>query len=55
MDISYLEYFLSNRQIMIEEKLLMCYAEETAFHVMVLVTEYCNGCLIDHPSQRQND
>ena len=55
MDISHLENFLSNRQIMIEEKLLKCYAEETASRVMVLVTEYCNGCLIDHPSQRQHD
>ena len=54
-DISHLENFLSNRQIMIEEKLLKCYAEETASRVMVLVTEYCNGCLIDHPSQRQHD
>ena len=40
MDISHLENFLSNRQIMIEEKLLKCYAEETASRVMVLVTEY---------------
>ena len=40
---------------MIEEKLLKCYAEETASRVMVLVTKYCNGCLIDHPSQRQHD
>ena len=30
MEISHLENFLSNRQIMIEEKLLKCYAEETA-------------------------
>ena len=55
MDISHLENFLSNCQIMIEEKLLKCYAEETASRVMVLVMEYCNGCLIDHPSQRQHD
>ena len=40
---------------MIEEKLLKCHAEETASRVMVLVTEYCNGCLIGHPSQRQHD
>ena len=55
MDISHLENYISNRQIMIEEKLLKCYAEETASSVMVLVTEYCNGRLIDHPSQRQHD
>ena len=46
-DIGNEERYLSHRQSLIQEKLLKCFAE-------VLVVENCNGCIIDHPSQRQH-
>ena len=53
-DIGNEERFLSHRQSLIQEKLLKCYAEEIACAISVLVVENCNGCIIDHPSQRQH-
>ena len=54
VDIGNEERFLSHRQSLIQEKLLKCYAEEIACAISVLVVENCNGCIIDHPSQRQH-
>ena len=54
IDIGNKEGFLSHRQSLIQEKLLKCYAEEIACAISVLVVESCNGCIIDHPSQRQH-
>ena len=48
------ERFLSHRQKIIQEKLIKCYAEEIASVINQLVLENCNGCIIDHPSQRQH-
>ena len=53
-DIGNEERFLSHRQKIIEEKLIKCYAEEIASVINQLVVENCNGCIIDHPSQRQH-
>jgi hypothetical protein len=53
-DIDNEERFLSHRQSLIQEKLLKCYAEEIACAISVLVVENCNGCIIDHPSQKQH-
>ena len=53
-DIGNEERFLSHRQSLTQEKLLKCYAEEIACAISVLVVENCNGCIIDHPSQRQH-
>ena len=53
-DIGNEERFLSHRQSLIQEKLLKCYAEEIACVISILVVENCNGCIIDHPSQRQH-
>ena len=53
-DIGNEESFLSHWQSLIQEKLLKCYAEEIACAISVLVVENCNGCIIDHPSQRQH-
>ena len=46
------ERFLIHRQKIIQEKLIKCYAEEIASVINQLVVENCNGCIIDHPSQR---
>ena len=54
MDIGQEELFLSSRQRMIEDKLLNCYASEIASIVTTFVVQSCNGCIIDHPSQRQH-
>ncbi len=53
-DIGNEERFLSHRQSLIQEKLIKCYAEEIGSAISVLVVENCNGCIIDHPSQRQH-
>ena len=53
-DIGDEERFLSHRQKMIEERLIKCYAEEIASVINQLVVENCNGCIIDHPSQRHH-
>ena len=53
-DIGNEERYRSHRQSLIQEKLLKCYAEEIACAISVLVVENCNGCIIDHPSQRQH-
>ena len=53
-DIGNEDKFLSHRQELIQEKLLKCYAEGIACAISVLVVENCNGCIIDHPSQRQH-
>ena len=53
-DIGNEERFLSHRPSLIQEKLIKCYAEEIASAISVLVVENCNGCIIDHPSQRQH-
>ena len=39
---------------MIEDKLLNCYAIKVASIITALVVKNCNGCIIDHPSQRQH-
>ena len=49
------EIFRSHRQRLIEEKLLKCYTDEVASEICKLVLLNCNGCRIDHPSQRQHD
>ena len=54
IDIGNEERFLSQRQKMIEERLIKCYAEEIASVINQLVVENCQGCIIDHPSQRQH-
>ena len=43
------------RQRLIEEKLLKCYPEEVSAIISMTVLENCEGCLVDHPSQRQHD
>ena len=53
-DIGNEEKFLSHRQKIIEERLIKCYEEEIASVINQLVVEHCNGCIIDHPSQRQH-
>jgi hypothetical protein len=53
-DIGEEELFLSHRQKIIEDKLLNCYASEIASIISALVVKNCNGCIIDHPSQRQH-
>ena len=53
-DIGNEERFLSHRQKIIQEKLIKCYAEEIASVINQLLVENCNGCIIDHPSQRQH-
>ena len=52
-DIDESEIILSHRQKLIEEKLLKCYIDEVASEICKLVLQNCNGCRIDHPSQRQ--
>ncbi len=44
----------SDRQKLIEQKLTECYAEEISSVISNLVVENCNGCITDHPSQRQH-
>ena len=53
-DIAEEELILSHRQRLIEDKLLNCYAIEVASIITALVVKNCNGCIIDHPSQRQH-
>ena len=43
---------ISHRGRLIEEKLLKCYTDEVASEICKLVLLNCNGCRIDHPSQR---
>ena len=54
-DIDESEIILNHRQRLIEEKLLKCYTDEVASEICKLVLLNCNGCRIDHPSQRQHD
>ena len=54
-DIDEEEKFLCCRQRLIEEKLLKCYAEEVSAIISMMVLENCEGCRVDHPSQRQHD
>ena len=54
-DIDESEIFLSHRQRLIEEKLLKCYTDEVASKICKFVLLNCNGCRIDHPSQRQHE
>ena len=53
-DIGNEELVPSHRQKVIQEKLIKCYAEEVASGISQLVVDNCNGCIIDHPSQRQH-
>ena len=55
MDIDESAIILSHRQRLIEEKLLKCYTDEVASEICKLVLLNCNGCRIDHPSQRQHE
>ena len=43
------------RQRLIEEKLLKDYVEEVSAIISMMVLENCEGCRVDHPSQRQHD
>ena len=54
MDGDLREMSSKERQKRIEEKLLTCYAQELASIINELVVKKCNGCIIDHPSQRQH-
>lgn len=54
VDIDECEMIFSHRQKLIEDKLLNCYADEIATLISCLVIKNCNGCIIDHPSQRQH-
>ena len=47
--------FLGHSQRLSEEKLLKCYTDEVASEICKLELQNCNGCRIDHPSQRQHD
>ena len=53
-DIDEIEINLSHRQRRVEEKLLKCYTDEVASEICKLVLLNCNGCRIDHPSQKQH-
>ena len=46
---------VSHRRRLTEKKLLKCYPDEVASEICKLVLLNCNGCRIDHPSQRQPD
>ena len=46
---------ISERQIAIENLLIDAFAEHLSTEVYKLTQENCNGCKIDHPSQRQHD
>ena len=48
------EMSINRRQKLIEEKLLSSYGREIASIINRLVEKNCNGCIIDHPSQRQH-
>ena len=48
------EIFINHRQKLIEERLLKSYASEIASIITSLVVKNCNGCIIDHLSQRQH-
>ena len=48
------EKCLCCRQRLSEEKLLKCYAEEVSAIISMMVLENCEGCRVDHPSQRQH-
>ena len=54
-DIGEEERIRSHRQGVIEESLLYCYALEIVYEISNLVAENCNGCIIEHPSQKQHD
>ena len=41
--------------MLIEEKLLKCYAEEVSAIVSMMLLENCEGCRFDYPSQREHD
>ena len=53
-DIGDEEKFLAHRQQVIEKKLLKSYAEEVADNITKIVCENCNGCIIEHCSQKQH-
>ena len=46
---------ITERQNTIEELLIEAFAEHLSSEVYKLTQENCNGCKIDHPSQRQHD
>jgi len=54
LDIGNIELVLRHRQKRMLKKLLEVSAEEIAPHLSALAIENCNGCLIDHPSQREH-
>ena len=54
MDIDHFGIFLNHRHEQIQGRLLECYASEIASRIAALVEKNCNGCIIDHPSQRQH-
>ena len=46
---------ITPRQNELERQLIQAYVDVVADIIMDLVKENCNGCYIDHPSQRQHD
>ena len=46
---------ISERQDAIEKILINAFADHLSYEVLTLTKENCNGCKIDHPSQRQHD
>jgi hypothetical protein len=54
-DIGNEERYFAHREKRIGDILLNCYAEEITSAITSMVLKNCNGCLIDHPSQRQHD
>ena len=46
---------LSERQDAIEKLLIDAFADHLRYEIVTLTNENCNGCKIDHPSQRQHD
>ena len=53
-DIDKIKILQSNRQKLIEQKLIECYAQEISSVIFNLVVKNCNGCITEHPSQRQH-
>ena len=53
-DIGNEDIILAHRQQVIEKKLLMSYAKEVADNIAEIVSENCNGCIIEHCSQKQH-
>ncbi len=53
-DIDEIKIPRSDRQKLIEQKLIECYAQEISSVIFNLAVKNCNGCITDHPSQKQH-